>query len=149
MRRGGFACAVLVVLVALVVAGSGYAAISAFTARVSGLPEVQGVGRSYLFTITVKNQGAWIKNFCIDFEDDNNSWLIKMPGLRAYDDDTYCVRVLRGGSKQFVARLVPARTGQHKLTVYLGKATLIPATNGAVIDDKNALEWSDSFVIVG
>lgn len=107
------------------------------------------MGRSYFLTITVRNQGAWVKNFCIDFEDDNNSWLIRMPGVTARKDDVFCISVLRGGTRKFTARLVAARTGQHTLQVILGKATLFSATNAAVIDDKNALEWSESFVIVG
>lgn len=120
-----------------------------FTARISGLPEVQEVGRSYFVTITIRNRGPWIKNFCIDFEDDNNSWLVKMPGLNARKDDVFCMKVLRGGVRKFTARLVPAKTGHHTLQVILGKATLFSATNAAVIDDPNALEWSANFVLVG
>lgn len=152
MTRAGskaLVAAIACVAVVLVSAAASSAATAAFTARVSGLPEVQGVGRSYFLTITVRNQGAWVKNFCIDFEDDNNSWLIKMPGLNARKDDVFCVSVLRGGTRKFTARLVAARTGQHTLQVILGKATFFSATNAAVIDDKNALEWSESFVLVG
>jgi hypothetical protein len=133
----------------LVGAAAVSAAPAAFTARISGLPEVQIVGRSYLVTLTIRNQGPWIKNFCIDFEDDNNSWLVKMPGLNARKDDVFCMKVLRGGVRKFTARLVPARTGQHTLQVILGKATLFSATNAAVITDKNALEWSADFVLIG
>jgi hypothetical protein len=141
----GIACAAIL----LISAAAASARPDTFTARVSGLPEVQQVGRSYFFTITVRNRGAWIKNFCIDFEDDNNSWLIKMPGLNSRKDDTFCIKMLRGGTRKFTARLVPAKTGQHKLQVILGKATLFSATNAAVIDDPKALEWSEDFVIVG
>ena len=72
-----------------------------------------------------------------------------MPGLNSQKYDTFCMKVLRGGTRKFAARLVPAKTGQHKLKVILGKATLFSATNAAVIDDAKALEWSEDFVIVG
>jgi hypothetical protein len=72
-----------------------------------------------------------------------------MPGLNSRQDDTFCVKVLRGGTRKFTARLVPAKTGQHKLQVILGKATVFPATNAAAIDDPKALEWSQNFVIIG
>jgi hypothetical protein len=50
---------------------------------------------------------------------------------------------------QFIARLVAAKVVQKKLSVTLGGATLYPNINNAVIDDEDALAWSDSFVIVG
>ena len=119
-----------------------------FSARVGGLPEVQARGRSYFVRVVVRNQGPWLKNFCLDFGDSNNSWLIRMSGLRAYDSDTFCAPVLKGGVKTFIARLVPAKSGQKKLSIAVGPAKIYSNINRALVDSEKGLYWEDSFVIL-
>lgn len=127
---------------------SASASAKGLSATVNGPPEVQRVGNSYLVTINVRRTGGWIAKFCFDFGDDNNSWKVVMPGLRAYDGDAFCFGTLRSRKKQFVARIIAAKTGQKKLEVCLGHATIYKEANNVVLDD-NQLCWSDSFVLVG
>lgn len=119
-----------------------------FNAYVSTLPEVQRVGNSYLIHLTVKRTSqAWISKFCIDFGDSNNSWKIIMPGMTAYDGDTFCYGTLRAKTKNFYARLIPAKTGEKKLEVCFGHADIFKDANNAVIDE-NGRCWSESYVLV-
>lgn len=117
------------------------------TIGTGGLPEVQRVGESYIVTMTVRKPAkAWLARFCVDFGDDHGSWKIVMPGMTAYDDDVYCYGTLRTKVKRFVARLIPAKTGQKKLEICFGSAEIFKEANNAVIDE-NGKCWSDSFVL--
>jgi hypothetical protein len=118
-----------------------------FSASVGAPPEVQRLGRAYYVVINVRRIARPIRNFCIDFEDAGNSWLIRMPGLRAYDDDVFCYGTLRPPRKQFVARIVPAKAGQKKLEIGVGAATLYPRVNNAVLGERS-LWWSANFVLI-
>ena len=119
-----------------------------FSASVGAPPEVQRVGRGYFVVINVRRIARPIRRFCIDFEDSGNAWLIRMPGLRAYDDDVFCYGTLRPPRKQFVARIIPAKTGQKKLEIGVGSATIYAAANNAVLGERS-LWWSGNFVLVG
>jgi hypothetical protein len=109
-----------------------------FSARVNTIafPEVQRRGRSYYVGVQVKKQRGAIRHFCIDFEDDNNSWLVRMPKLRAYDDDVFCVGTLGAAVRKrtFVARLVAAKSGSHTLKVGIGSAKIFRVVNDAIPD---------------
>jgi hypothetical protein len=122
---------------------------AAFSARVSGLPTVQRIGQRYPFVITVTNRGPWIKFFCIDFNDDDNSWLIKGPApLAKYPkSDGFCARTLKKETRRFSFVLIPASQGAHKLEIILGKGHLYKAIQKVLVDDKNALSWSEEFVL--
>jgi hypothetical protein len=135
---------------AFMLVGGAEAATSGFTARVGGLPEVQRVGLSYRFAVTVQNNGGALRNFCLDFSDDHNSWLIKSLSVytRDWDSDTFCVKSLRRGTSTFAFKMIPAKQGNHKLSVVIGTAKLYPTVNNAVITDDNALEWHSNFVLV-
>lgn len=144
-NRGSKGLVILALSAIFIVPASAQASLR-FTARISPPPEVQHVGGSYLMLVTVRNTGPWVAHFCIDFDDSNNSWKIVMPALKAYDSDTFCYGTLRGGKKQFVARIIAAKSGEKKLGVCVGHATLFPAVNDAILEDQE-LCWSDSFVI--
>jgi hypothetical protein len=120
------------------------------SARIKPPPEVQIAGLSYTVVITVRTRATAIPQLCIDFEDDNDSWLVRMPGLRAYDDDVFCFGRLRAHvrKKQFVARIIPAREGQRHLEIGIGNARLFPALGNAVLRP-GSLWWSSDFVIIG
>jgi hypothetical protein len=116
-------------------------------ASVTGPPEVQRVGNSYIVFINIRNSGGWVPKFCIDFGDDNNSWKIVMPGLKSYNNDVFCYGTLRDHKKQFVARIIPAKTGEKTLEICMGRAqSIYTATNDAILED-NQLCWSASFVL--
>jgi hypothetical protein len=142
----GIAALSIGVLTAASGAGAG---ITSFTARVAAPPELQRVGHIYYVGISVRNTGPAIRTFCIDFSDDHNSWLIRMPGLRAYDSDTFCVGTLRHGRKTFLARIIPGKTGTKKMSITLGHAKIYSEINDAIITDKHALYWENQFVLVG
>lgn len=118
-----------------------------FTAYVGAPPEVQRIGRAYYVVINIRRVARPIRNFCVDFEDAGNSWLIRMPALRAYDDDVFCWGTLRPPRKQFVAKIIPAKAGQKRLEIGVGQATLYPRVNNAVLGERS-LWWSSSFVLV-
>ncbi len=142
------AVAVLAIIVVAVLSISAQASVTAFSARVSGLPTVQPVGTTYPFTVTVKNTGKWIKFFCLDFNDDNGSWLIKGPGLISYPkSDGFCVNVLKKGTRKFNFVIIPAKSGSHTLEVILGKGKLYKSINKILVEDDNALSWSNEFVL--
>ena len=103
------------------------------TARITAPPTVQIIGLAYTLKVHVRNTGPWVKNLCLDFTDDNNSWLTRMPGLRAYDSDTFCVRFLKKGRRSFRATVIPGKAGVHKMSVTIGKATIFPTVNDAII----------------
>lgn len=126
------------------------AGIPGFSARVSAPPQIQRVGATYYFRMLVRTGSRPVPNLCIDFEDDGNSWLIEVPGLRAYDDDVFCFGRLRAhvARKTLTAKLVPAKTGQHKLEVGVGNAKIYATANNALLAD-GSLYWSRSFVLVG
>jgi hypothetical protein len=63
-----------------------------------------------------------------------------------YDDDVYCYGTLRTKTKQFYARLVPAKAGQKKLEVCCGSAAIHNDVNRADLG-ADALCWSDTFVL--
>jgi hypothetical protein len=125
-------------------------AATGLSARVKAPPQVQRLGAVYQIRIIVRTRARPIKHLCIDFEDDKNSWSVRMPGLRAYDDDVFCFRrtfpafVRR---KTFVAKLIPAKTGAHKLQVGIGNAQIFPTINDAILGT-GSLYWSDQFVII-
>lgn len=116
------------------------------SASVNGPPEVQRVGNSYVVVVNVRNSGGWIPRLCLDWGDSDNSWKIVMPGLRGYKDDVFCFGTLRGKRKQFIARIVAAKTGQKPLEICLGRATSY--SNGHAWLEDNQLCWHDSFVLV-
>jgi hypothetical protein len=120
------------------------------SARVKPPPEVQITGLSYLVTITVRTRATAIPRLCIDFEDDNNSWLVRMPGLKEYDDDVFCFGRLAAHvrKKQFIARIIPAKEGQHRLQIGIGNAQIFPALHDALLRP-GSLWWSGQFVIIG
>jgi len=135
-------------LLLLACAGIAFGQVQArFSARLSPPPEVQTAGQSYMIGIVVNTNSNSFSHFCIDFEDDHNSWVVKMPGLRAYDDDVFCFGRLRAHVKKgFYARLIAAKTGAHTLRIGLGQATIYPTTNDAILDESSRW-WSGQFVI--
>lgn len=112
-------------------------------------PTVQRAGQAYAISIRVRTGARPVKKLCLDFEDGDGSWLIRVPGLRAYDDDVFCFgRLARGvKAKTFVAFIVAAKPGSHKLGVGIGNATVYPTVNNAVLD-ADSLWWERDFVIV-
>ncbi len=90
--------------------------------------------------MTVTNNGKWIRFFCLDFNDDKNSWLIEgPPKMTSYPkSDGFCVKVLKGGTKSFRFTLTPAKSGQHRLEVILGKGHL-KEVGKVLVDDNDAL----------
>jgi hypothetical protein len=122
---------------------------SDISATVSALPLVQHVGKTYFVTITVRTTAHAVRPFCIDFDDDHNSWLFQFPAPHEYKKDVYCWKGLRAHyRKQFLVGLIPARTGQHKLGIGIGSAQFFPTINTAVLNE-NSLYWSRGFVIAG
>jgi hypothetical protein len=122
---------------------------SDLSAKVSSLPLVQHVGQTYFVTITVRTRAHAVRPFCIDFDDDRNSWLFQFPAPHEYKKDVYCWKGFRAYySKRFLVGLVPARTGQHKLGIGIGSAEFFPTINTAVLNE-NSLYWSRGFVVVG
>lgn len=135
---------------ALVVVPSAGAASSDYRAFVDAPPKVQVAGRTYLLKIDVRNLGGSAKPFCVDFDDDHNSWLIEMPGLSSWANDAFCVGTLRAHAHKVLrAMLTPAKPGAHTLKVYLGKAKVYRSIRHIVVDDDDGLYWSRQFVIVG
>jgi hypothetical protein len=121
-----------------------------YRASVSGLPQVQGAGRTYLMRIDVRNVGRTVRPFCVDFTDDNGSWLIKMPALSSWDSDAFCLGTLRAGAHKVVrAYVTAAKTGSHTMSVTLGVAKVYRSLHRIMIDDKRALYWEQEFAIVG
>lgn len=136
-----------VVAVVAALASSGAAAApTALSGRVLAPPEVQLAGRTYVVKVIVSSTRP-IRPFCLDFEDDNNSWKIRVPGLSVWDDDVFCTGLAPTRRKVFTAYLIAARPGQRTLEIGMGKATLFRASRGAVLDAKS-LWWSGTFVIV-
>lgn len=121
-----------------------------FAARVDAPPTVQAVGQSYYVRVIAKTGRGPMPRLCIDFEDDKNSWKIRMPGLRAWDDDVFCFGYLRPRvrRKVFLAEIIPANPGQHTMEIGIGNATFFKEVNDAILDE-DALYWSESFVIAG
>lgn len=145
-----FSAVVLGSLAILIGASSASGSSSArFSGRINPPPAVQNAGQTYRVGITVRTGSTKFSHFCIDFEDDHNSWVTRMPGLRAYDDDVFCFGKLRAHvTKKFSAFITAAKTGAHKLEVGLGQAHIYKSINDAVLDE-HSLWWNDQFVIVG
>lgn len=124
---------------------------SDFRAFVSGPPRLQAAGVTYNMSLEVINSGSAISPFCVDFTDDNNSWLTDMPALTSYDSDTYCLDgpLAAGSTRTLRAQVTAAKPGSHKMSIDLGKADIAQDGNNAFITDDHAREWSDQFVIVG
>lgn len=139
---------VAAVVVAAAVVASATSAGFSFSARIKSPPTVQRTGAPYFLTVIVTNRGGAIRPFCLDFGDDHNSWLFRMPGLSSWDSDTFCTALRARSRRNLTAVITPARTGNRKLSVTLGKATLYRTLHNAVITDDHALSWSDQFVIV-
>jgi hypothetical protein len=137
-------------IVSLTCASSATARTEGYKAYVSGAPRVQVAGRTYVMRIDVRNTGATVRPFCIDFGDDKNSWVIEMPGLSSWDSDGFCLGTFKARAHKVLrARVIAAKTGAHKMSVTLGKAKIYRSIHRFVIDDKNALYWEQQFVIVG
>lgn len=134
------------IAIALAASAAAPAKPTALSGRVLAPPEVQFAGRAYVVKVIVTSTRA-IRPFCLDFEDDNNSWKIRVPGLSVWDDDVFCMGLPATKRKEITAYLIPARPGQRKLEIGMGKAQLFRASRGAVLDEKS-LWWSDTFVIV-
>jgi hypothetical protein len=107
---------------------------------------VQRAGSAYTLVVTVRNSGRPIKNFCADFTDDNNSWIFRQVGMRAYDSDAFC-KTLPSGTSSLKWVVIAANRGGHKMSITLGRATIYRNINNVVVDDDNALYWEDEFVI--
>jgi hypothetical protein len=111
-------------------------------------PKVQEAGRGYLLRVRIVNRGSTFKPICVDFSDDDNSWLIESR-YRAYDSDTFCAGTLRRGQSRTLSFLViAAKDGAHRMTLTIGKGRVFSVSNDAVIDDEGALFWEGNFVIV-
>ena len=137
-------------LAVLATAASGSAVSTGYRAFVSAPPRVQATGRTYVLTIRLRNTGRTVRPFCVDFTDDNNSWLIEMPRLYSFNSDAWCVGTLRAGaSKTLRALVTAAKPGNKKMSITLGKAKVFRATHRIVINDDDALYWEQRFVIVG
>ena len=112
-------------------------------------PKVQQAGGTYRLRVRVTNRGRIFKPLCVDFTDDNNSWLIEAPLYRDYDSDTFCAGTfLRGQTKTLTFYVTAAKQGAHRMSLTIGKASIFAAVNDAVIDDSGALTWEGNFVIV-
>jgi hypothetical protein len=112
-------------------------------------PKVQSAGSTYRLRVRVTNLSATFTPLCVDFTDDNNSWLIEAPGLRAFDSDTFCAgTLLRGQTKTLTFFVIAAKQGAHRMTITIGKAKIFRSVNDAIIDDPDALFWESNFVIV-
>ena len=122
---------------------------TSYSASVKAPPKIQPVGRIYFLSLSVRNSGAAIQPFCIDFSDDHGSWDIAMPGLSSWDSDTFCTQLPAHRRKTFTARLIAARTGTHTMKILIGKAKLYRTLHDAIVVDDNALEWKEQFVLVG
>lgn len=121
-----------------------------FSARVDAPPTVQAVGFSYYVRVITRTRSGPMPNLCLDFEDDNDSWKILVPGLDAYDDDVFCFGYLRPRVKRkvFLAEIIPANPGQHTMEIGIGNGEIFPELNDVILD-ADALYWSESFVIAG
>lgn len=142
---------VIALVVALAAAASSSAdakvSLEGVTARVSGLPLVQSVGQTYFMTITVRTRAKAVRPFCIDFDDDHNSWLFQLPAPHEYKKDVFCWKGLRPRYRaSFLVGVVPARSGQHRLQIAVGRAEFFPSINTAVLN-ADSLVWSRNFVI--
>jgi hypothetical protein len=122
---------------------------TSYSASVNAPPKVQRVGRTYFMTLVVRNKGAAVQPFCIDFTDDHGSWDIAMPGLSSWDSDTFCTRLPAHRRKTFAARVIAARTGTHTMKILIGKAKLYSTLHDAIVVDDHALGWQEQFVLVG
>ncbi len=121
-----------------------------YRASVNGLPKVQGAGHTYQLRIDVRNVGRTVRPFCVDFTDDNGSWLIEMPALSSWDSDAFCLGTLRAGAHKVLrAYVTAAKAGSHKMSVTLGVAKVYRNLHRIVIDDNRALYWEQEFVIIG
>lgn len=119
-----------------------------YSARVLTPPKVQAIGARYTLKTIVRNQGPTTRPFCIDFTDDNNSWLIEMPGLYSFDSDAWCAGTLkRDQTKTLTAYIIPGKAGVHKMSITIGKAKVFRTTHRIVIDDDDGLYWEGQFVL--
>jgi len=118
---------------------------------VSGVPKIQSAGVPFRVSIDIRNLGGTVKPFCIDFDDDKSSWSFVMPaGYSEWKKDVFCLGTLRGHSHRVVrATLIPAKAGAHKLGITIGKGHVYKEIRTVLIDDSNALYWSQECVIVG
>jgi hypothetical protein len=113
-------------------------------------PKVQAAGKTYRLRVRVINRGATFKPLCVDFTDDNDSWLIETPmRLVKFDSDTFCAGTFkRRQTKTLTFFVIAARTGAHRMSLTIGKATVFRSLNDAIIDDPGALVWEGNFVII-
>jgi hypothetical protein len=138
------------VIAALTVCATAPARSESYRASIIAPPRIQQAGTTYRLRVVVRNRGASVRPFCLDFTDDHNSWLIEMPGLVSYDSDTFCLRrtLAAGGRRTLTAYVIPAKAGAHVMKILIGKAQIFKQLHDAIITDNNALEWSQQFVIV-
>jgi hypothetical protein len=102
-------------------ASSAIARTDGYKAFVIGPPKVQGAGHTYLMRIDVRNVGRTVRPFCVDFTDDNGSWLIEMPALSSWNSDAFCLGTLKAGAHTVLrAYVTAAKAGSHKMSVTLG-----------------------------
>jgi hypothetical protein len=138
----------LIGLLSLSTTADAQPALQGVTASIITPPTVQHAGLRYFLTITVRTRAQAVRPFCIDFDDDHNSWLFQFRASHVYKKDVYCFKGLRAHyRKSFRIGLIPARTGQHKLGITIGRAEFFPTINEAVMKP-GSLSWSDNFVIV-
>jgi hypothetical protein len=111
-------------------------------------PKVQAAGRTYALRVRVTNRGTTFKPLCVDFTDDNNSWLVESR-YRSYDSDAFCTgTLLRGQSKTLTFYVTAAKAGAHRMSLTVGKAKIYASLNDIIIDDAGGLTWEGTFVIV-
>ena len=110
---------------------------------------MQQAGETYRLRARLTNRGGTFKPLCVDFTDDNNSWLIEAPAYRDYDSDTFCAgTLLRGQTRMLIFLVIAAKQGAHRMSLTIGKGTIYASLNDVLINDSGALSWDGNFVIV-
>jgi hypothetical protein len=81
--------------------------------------------------------------------DDDGSWVIRAPAgvLKYPKSDGFCVKLLKKGTRKFHFVLIPAKPGGHELEVIFGKGKLYEAIQKVLVEDDNALSWSEEFFL--